>query len=111
MLATIQFTSDFMPRLHLTIHGRVHGVFFRHGARQVAERLGLVGFVKNCPNGCVEVLAKGEGRLEALNPKSRRPAMVRTRSWPSVVIKEIRRLRDEHPNLGKDKIFLSLGLS
>ena len=61
MLATIQFTSDFMRRLRLAIHGRVQGVFFRHGARQVAERLGLVGFVKNCPNGCVEVLAEGDG--------------------------------------------------
>lgn len=57
---TIQFTNNSMRCLHLTIHGRVHGVFFRHGARQVAERLGLVGFVKNCPNGCVEVLAQGD---------------------------------------------------
>lgn len=42
--------------------------------------------------------------FEALNEKSKRPRRVRTRAWPPAVKDEIKRLRDEHPNLGKDKI-------
>ena len=53
-------------------------------------------------------LEKGEGHLEALNPKSKRPQRIRTREWPIAVLSEIRRLRDDHPNLGKDKVHLLL---
>ena len=49
-------------------------------------------------------LRAGSGKAEALNNKSRRPKTVRSRVWPEAVTKEIRRLRAEHPNLGKDKI-------
>ena len=49
-------------------------------------------------------LKDGNGKLEALNPKSRAPKVRRKRSWNSLVIKEITRLRYAHPNLGKDKI-------
>lgn len=44
------------------------------------------------------------GSLEALNPKSRKPKNVRKRIWPEAITDEIKRLRTEHPNLGKDKI-------
>jgi len=40
--------------------------------------------------------------------KSRRPHKVRTRKWPIIVIKEISRVREEHPNLGKEKIYVHL---
>ena len=46
----------------------------------------------------------GGGSFEALNEKSKRPKTVRKRQWPMVVTNEIRRLRNDHPNLGKDKI-------
>lgn len=46
----------------------------------------------------------GGGRLEALNEGSRRPHRVRRRQWPQEVSDEIRKLRREHPNLGKEKI-------
>ena len=49
-------------------------------------------------------LKKGEGRLEALNEKSKRPHRVRVRQWSLEITQEIRRLRTEHPNLGKEKI-------
>ena len=49
-------------------------------------------------------LKRNEGRLEALNERSKRPQTVRKRSWPTVVTEHIRQLRDEHPNLGKEKI-------
>lgn len=51
---------------------------------------------------------KGEGRMEALNPGSKRPQQVRHRDWPDEVRTEIRRLRDAHPNLGKEKIHVFL---
>ena len=41
---------------------------------------------------------------EGLRPISRRPHRTRKREWPKAVTEEIRRLRTEHPNLGKRKI-------
>lgn len=48
---------------------------------------------------------KGGGQLESLNEQSRRPKTVRKRNWPPAIKNEICRLRNEHPNLGKDKIY------
>lgn len=45
--------------VHLLISGQVQGVFFRHGAKQVAQRLGIVGWIRNNPDGSVEALACG----------------------------------------------------
>jgi len=45
------------------------------------------------------------GRIaEALNEHSTAPKKKRVRLWPEEIIAEIKRLRWEHPNLGKDKI-------
>ena len=49
-------------------------------------------------------LKHSEGRIEALNKRSYRPKTLRRRSWPRAVTERIKQLRDEHPNLGKDKI-------
>lgn len=46
-------------RVHLTIEGWVQGVFFRASTVEEAARLGLKGWVKNCPDGSVEVVAEG----------------------------------------------------
>jgi acylphosphatase len=46
-------------RLHLRLYGRVQGVGFRHFARRAAEGLDLAGYVRNCPDGSVEVVAQG----------------------------------------------------
>jgi acylphosphatase len=45
---------------HLSISGRVQGVFFRAWAREQAERLGIRGWVRNCPDGHVEAHVEGE---------------------------------------------------
>ena len=47
----------------------------------------------------------GKGSLEALNDKSRRPHAKRKRLWPQLVIDEIKRIRWDHPNLGKEKLY------
>jgi len=46
-------------RASLRIKGRVQGVFFRESARQQAQRLGLLGFVRNLTDGDVEAVAEG----------------------------------------------------
>lgn len=46
-------------RLHAVVHGRVQGVGFRYWAHHTAMRLpGIVGYVKNLPDGTVEVEAE-----------------------------------------------------
>ncbi len=47
-------------RLRVRVQGRVQGVGFRYFALQHARRLGLRGYVRNCPDGSVEVLAEGD---------------------------------------------------
>jgi acylphosphatase len=41
------------------IRGRVQGVGFRYFAKNVADELNLTGWVRNLPDGTVEVLALG----------------------------------------------------
>jgi acylphosphatase len=46
-------------RVHIYVSGRVQGVFFRAATRDRAETLGLTGWVRNLPDGRVEILAEG----------------------------------------------------
>jgi len=50
-------------RLHAVIHGLVQGVGFRFFVQRKAIEMGLVGYVRNLPNGLVEVVAEGEKGL------------------------------------------------
>jgi acylphosphatase len=56
-------------RVRLTISGRVQGVFYRDTCHAEARRLGVRGWVRNRPDGTVEVVAEGTrsavGRLVA----------------------------------------------
>ncbi|MCB0308894.1 MAG: acylphosphatase [Bdellovibrionales bacterium] len=52
-----------MKRIHAIIHGKVQGVFFRATARDKARALELKGFVRNLPDGSVEIEAQGETAL------------------------------------------------
>jgi acylphosphatase len=47
-------------RLHLVVRGIVQGVNFRAATRREAMRLALDGWVRNLPDGSVEVLADGD---------------------------------------------------
>jgi acylphosphatase len=57
-------------RLHARVRGRVQGVSFRFYTRDQATALGLTGWVSNCDDGSVEVVAEGP-----------RPALDRLLVW------------------------------
>ena len=45
---------------HFLVSGYVQGVFFRAGSESIARGLGLTGWVRNLPDGRVELVACGE---------------------------------------------------
>ena len=46
-------------RVHIIVQGKVQGVFFRASTKDKATELGLSGFVRNMPDGTVEIVAEG----------------------------------------------------
>ncbi len=57
-----------MPvRARAVFRGRVQGVFFRANAQRRARDAGVLGWVRNLPDGTVELTAEGEREsIEAL---------------------------------------------
>ncbi len=49
-----------MERIHVSVQGRVQGVYYRAAARDRARQLGLKGWTRNCPDGSVEIVAEGD---------------------------------------------------
>jgi len=58
--------SDDSIRLHVVFSGTVQGVGFRYTARSISRRYHVTGFVRNLPDGRVELVAEGQ-RKEVLN--------------------------------------------
>jgi len=54
-----------MKRAHIWVSGKVQGVWFRASTVDVATKLKLKGWVRNLPDGRVEIVA--EGKKEALD--------------------------------------------
>jgi acylphosphatase len=52
--------NDTRHRVQVRVHGRVQGVAFRWYAQQEARRRGVRGWVRNCPDGTVKVLAEAD---------------------------------------------------
>jgi len=60
------------PAWRWIVSGRVQGVFYRDFTRREARRLGLAGWVRNLPDGTVELQVRGPaGQLEALRGRLR----------------------------------------
>ncbi|PKN20976.1 MAG: acylphosphatase [Deltaproteobacteria bacterium HGW-Deltaproteobacteria-6] len=51
-----------MKSVHVTISGRVQGVFFRAETERTAESLNLTGWVRNRSDGSVEAVFEGEDK-------------------------------------------------
>ena len=51
--------NTIMVSVHVCIRGVVQGVFFRMSTQQVAMKIGVTGWVKNCSDGSVEALFEG----------------------------------------------------
>ena len=74
----------------------------RHGLSATQEAFGIS---RRTLYAWQKQLRAGHGKPHVLAPRSTRPKRLRRRAWPSVLIEQIRRLRSEHPNLGKEKLF------
>lgn len=51
-------------RLKIVVSGKVQGVFFRASTQKIASQHAIKGYVRNLPDGRVEILA--DGATEAL---------------------------------------------
>jgi acylphosphatase len=49
-----------MMRCRIFVTGMVQGVFFRAFTQKIAQKLGLVGFIRNLADGRVEAVIEGE---------------------------------------------------
>ena len=57
--------SASVKTVHVLVHGTVQGVGFRYHCAYTAQELGVVGQVRNLPDGDVEVMAQGEADVVA----------------------------------------------
>jgi len=58
---------------HVSVTGRVQGVFFRAWTREQANELGVTGWVRNCPDGRVDAHVEGdEAAVQQLLERLRR---------------------------------------
>ena len=61
------YSSDFLPqsipthRCHVYYTGRVQGVGFRYTVKNIAMRFNVGGYVRNLPDGRVELIMEGPG--------------------------------------------------
>ena len=80
---------------------RVLAFWERHGTGATTEAFGIS---KRTLERWQKALTQGQGKLEALNPKSTAPRRRRSRQTVSAVTNQIIKLRTHHPRLGKDKL-------
>lgn len=54
-----------MQTIHYRVEGRVQGVYFRASTQREAQKLGVSGWVCNCEDGAVELVATGTPQQQA----------------------------------------------
>ena len=52
-----------MKTIRLTIKGKVQGVFYRVTAKDIADELGIKGWVRNLPDSNVEIRATASAEI------------------------------------------------
>jgi acylphosphatase len=53
-------SANLTTQQHYIVHGKVQRVFYRQSTAKKAIQLGLTGWVRNLPDGTVEVWAAGD---------------------------------------------------
>jgi len=89
-------TEKARRRLKILIHWEKYGIASTRDAFSISRRT-LFNWKKS--------LNEGKGKVESLNPKKRTPKKKRKRLWNIKILEEIKRLREKHPNLGKEKLY------
>jgi transposase InsO family protein len=89
-------TAEAKRRLKILEHWKKHGLGSAIHAFEVSERT-----LWNWKGR----LDSGGGKIEALNPGKRTPQTKRKRVWDVRILEEIEKLRINHPNLGKEKLY------
>ena len=84
---------------------RILGFWEKHGLAATLDAFQVSR--RTLFNWKARFLAEG-GNIAALCQKSKAPTRRRKREWPVAVVAEIRRLRQAHPNLGKEKLAILL---
>ena len=83
-------------RTRILIHWEKHGI---------ESTIDAFGVKRRTLFNWKRLFESGGRKPEALNPQSRTPKQQRTRDWNPRIIAEIKRLRDQYPNLGAAKIY------
>lgn len=53
-------TKKSLVHVSIIVHGRVQGVYYRAFTENSAKQLGIMGYVRNLPQGTVEIDAEGD---------------------------------------------------
>ncbi len=85
-----------MKAVKVKIFGIVQGVGFRASVKQLADMLGLKGYVKNLPDGSVEAVFVGEERKinSMLNFCKRGPPLAKVERVELEELKEMPEFQD-----------------
>ncbi len=83
-------------RIRILVSGRVQGVCFRAATQQQAKKLSLIGFVRNLPDGRVEIVAEGtdEALQKLENWSHNGPLMARVESVVSEQVEQVKPFSD-----------------
>lgn len=92
----------YMITEHALRRARILSFWEKHGTDAAEEAFGVT---RRTLYERQRRLKQAGGKLESLNPSSRAPKKRRRRLWDYRILDEITRLRDEHPNLGKEKLY------